>query len=87
MLGVRREAKIANLLKENGTLLKLGIFFESRNMQVRIHETLEANYDKGTSQTLLVLCLLYRCDIEQWISEVEVRRTKVSKLVVSSVGQ
>ena len=55
LLGVQREAKIANLLKENGTLLKLGIFFESRNMQVRIHETLEANYDKGTSRTVLVL--------------------------------
>ena len=48
LLGVQREAKIADLLKENKTLVKLGIFLESRNVQVKVHEILERNYDEGT---------------------------------------
>ena len=48
LLGVQREAKIADLLKENKTLQKLGIFLESRNVQVKVHEILERNYDEGT---------------------------------------
>ncbi|KAK2189987.1 hypothetical protein NP493_92g07009 [Ridgeia piscesae] len=54
LLGVQREAKIAELLKENKTIVKLGIFLESRNVQVKVHEILERNYDEVRKDRMAV---------------------------------
>ena len=47
VLGVQRERRLMELVKENRTLLKLGIFMESRALQNTIHEFTERNHDNG----------------------------------------
>lgn len=48
MMGIQAEDEIANVLKENTTLLKLGCSFDSRGPQVLADKCMLRNNEMGT---------------------------------------
>ena len=47
VLGHKVEAKIAELIRQNNTILKLGIFLDTPGARVLVQEHLKKNNDKG----------------------------------------
>lgn len=44
-MGVKAEQRIAQLMKENTSIVKLGIFLETRDARVKVQDWLQRNYD------------------------------------------
>lgn len=56
VLGHKVEAKIAELVRQNTTLVKFGIFLETAGARVLVQEHLKKNNDQGKDQVEVTEC-------------------------------
>ncbi len=52
IIGVRKEMRIADLIVENKTMKKFGIFLDVPNARIRVQDALERNNDEGEPLTM-----------------------------------
>ena len=54
MIGVRKEMKIGDLIQQNTTLKKFGIFMEVPTARVKVVGAIERNNDDGSYSSIVI---------------------------------